>query len=122
MKRKYFNKLKIVLSSVVIISYILFINSFKESSENVNSFSEILSYNELVSFIGQSVQENGYGKTSLDYTILPGKNVDIVIKLADKNIDDNIKNEIQQIAIDSITANSFDPQYFRISITDYTTM
>ncbi|WP_313892949.1 hypothetical protein [Psychrobacillus sp.] len=122
MKRKYFNKLRIVLSSVVIISYILFINSFKESSENVNSFSEILSYNELISFIEQSVQENGYGKTSLDYTILPGKNVEIIIKLADENMDDSIKNEVHQIAIESIISYSFDPQYFRISITDYTTM
>lgn len=103
-------------------NFVLFVNSYKESRQEVNSFSETLSYNDLINFIGHDLQEKGYGKISLDYTILPAKHVEIVIKLVDENIDEIIKKEVQQIAIDSITANYFDPLFFRITITDNTTM
>lgn len=120
--KKAFNKLAIILSSVVIMDFVLFINSYKESRDEVNSFSETVSYNDLIYFIGHDLQENGYRKISLDYTILPAKNVEIIIKLADKYIDENIKKEVQQIAIDSITTHNFDPQFFRIIITNNITM
>ncbi|WP_144511882.1 hypothetical protein [Bacillus sp. FJAT-22090] len=122
MKKKYLVKLGIFFSSIMIIFYVLFINSIKESIEDVNSLSEIFNYNDLISYIGQNIQEEGYGKNSLDYTILPGKKVEIVIKLADKNIDEQRKIEVQQIAIDSITAYNYDPQFFRIAITNYAMM
>lgn len=122
MKKKYLIKLAIFLFSIMLIFYVLFINSMKESKEEVYSITEILSYNDLIDFIGQNIQEKGYGKTRLDYTILPGKNVEIVIKLADKNIDENIKAAVQQIAIDSITERNHDSQFFRIAITNYAMM
>ena len=117
-----FIKLAIILSTVVIINAVLFINSYKESKEEVNNFSEIISYHDLINLIGFDLQEKGYEEITLNYTILPDENVEIVIILADENMDDNIQEKVQQIAIDDIIANNFDPQFFQITITNFTTM
>lgn len=109
-------KIGLLLFCISIVLF-AFYNRVTEAKELV-LFEEKLKETGLIGEIGKRLYENGY-LFSLTWEALSKKNVDIVINLPKKEINEDNKNEVKQIINDLLLESNVNPKLFTIGITNY---
>ncbi|UOQ93333.1 hypothetical protein MUO14_23655 [Halobacillus shinanisalinarum] len=95
----------------------------KVSAQNNNGFVESdIEYNkdiqdEVLQEVGYKLYKEGYS-FGMEYEISPNKKVEIEINSVDKEATEKIKNEMKQIAMEVIKDTKYEPELFKINVTD----
>lgn len=108
---------------LVIASLFSYIQVFGKEREDINRGSHLSQeekheLQKLMGHINDSLHDKNYGFV-LDHAVLPNENIEIIVKLGSKKVDEKTKEEIQQIATDVIKQHDFDSELFQFIITSF---
>ncbi|MGM0878829.1 MAG: hypothetical protein ACQEWV_30210 [Bacillota bacterium] len=87
--------------------------------KGIEQFSETLDKAILFAEIGHRLHEKGY-EFGMEYDVLSEKNIEVIIKLPNKQVVEENDNEIKQVVNRVIDENSFDLDVFNVQVKTYT--
>lgn len=94
------------------------IESYYEITKEGNRSSVRLSYNDVMGHILENMLKEDYNTFSIEHKISP-ENINVTINLPIGESDESTKKELEQIAVDVIKQNNFDPNLFQITVTNH---
>jgi len=94
------------------------IESYYEIAKEGNRSSVRLSYNDVMGHILENMLKEDYNTFSIEHKIFP-ENINVTINLPIGESDESTKKELEQIAVDVIKQNNFDPNLFQITVTNH---
>lgn len=108
---------------LVAVSLFIYIQVSGEENEVINRASHLSEEekHELENLMGQisrSLHAVNYGFV-LDHAVLPNENIEVIVTLGSREVDEKTKKEIQQIATEVIKQNDFDSDLFQFNITSF---
>lgn len=108
---------------LVVASLFIYLQVSGKEKEDINRGSH-LSKDEkhelenLMGHISKSLHDKKYGFV-LDHAVLPNENIEVIVKLGTKEVDDKTKKEILEIAADVIKQYDFDSESFQFNVTSF---
>lgn len=114
-------KIALPLLSIIAVFSIIFFTQFHTSAKEISkteNFSE-MQIDDLIKKIKSNLFANDYAFSS-NYQISSDKTVELTVKLlSGQNIDESTKKDIEQLAVNVLEENNFNPKSFKINIINY---